>query len=507
MKLTTTILAVVMMTGAAWGQNQGATDNTRSVGKSPQQMKSPQQIKTNDTKTTLLAAVPAQSAKPAPGAPAPAVKPATLPKPASVPAMSPNNLLEKVNVVRNPGEVQIEINSREAVTPKVSRLSSPARVVLELPSTLMANAQDKIPVGSAGVKDIRIGMDGKTPPTTTVVVDLEKALSYDLSQGAGNKLILTLHTPAPAPVAAKTVAPPAPAVAKTSPPVSKPQTASAKPVVVSAPAPVAKSTPVPAMPSAPTPKTLASAKPVVTTPAPATVAKSNPAPAKTPAPAPKPAVQQPQTASAKPVVALPVPVLVAKNHAAPAPAKSQDIFTPNKPVVSVPAAAVKLEAPQAAAKTASSPAAPSTTKIAANEKLTVVSKTADVPKPSDAAKTAEAPKPPKPEEKKWAMTGKRDPFFSPVVQQSTGPGCSTGKKCLDIGQINLRGVVKSENGFIAVVTNSLNKAYFLHENDPVFNGYVMKITGDSVVFQETVQDKLGKPLTREVVKRIFTPAV
>lgn len=82
-----------------------------------------------------------------------------------------------------------------------------------------------------------------------------------------------------------------------------------------------------------------------------------------------------------------------------------------------------------------------------------------------------------------------------------------GKKCLEIGQINLRGVVKSEGGFIAVVTNSLNKAYFLRENDPVFNGYVVRITGDTVVFQETVQDKLGKPLTREVVKRIFTPAV
>ena len=60
---------------------------------------------------------------------------------------------------------------------------------------------------------------------------------------------------------------------------------------------------------------------------------------------------------------------------------------------------------------------------------------------------------------------------------------------------------------IAVVTNTLNKAYFLRENDPVFNGYVVKITGDSVVFQETVQDKLGKSFTREVVKRIFTPAV
>ena len=89
------------------------------------------------------------------------------------------------------------------------------------------------------------------------------------------------------------------------------------------------------------------------------------------------------------------------------------------------------------------------------------------------------------------MSGKRDPFFSPVVQQS-GSGCATGKKCLEINAINVRGVVKSDTGFIAVVTNNLNKAYFLRENDPVFNGYVVKITGDSVVFQETIQDKLGK---------------
>jgi hypothetical protein len=125
---------------------------------------------------------------------------------------------------------------------------------------------------------------------------------------------------------------------------------------------------------------------------------------------------------------------------------------------------------------------------------------------ADASKKNEA-KPPKAEDKKWAMTGKRDPFFSPVVQQAGGSGCSTGKKCLEIGQINLRGVVKSDNGFIAVVTNNMNKAYFLRENDPVFNGYVVKITGDSVVFQETMQDKLGKPFTREIVKKIFTPAV
>ena len=108
---------------------------------------------------------------------------------------------------------------------------------------------------------------------------------------------------------------------------------------------------------------------------------------------------------------------------------------------------------------------------------------------------------------KYAANGRRDPFISPVVSHAGGSGCTTGKKCLEIGAINLRGVVRAESGFIAVVSNGLNKAYFLRENDPVFNGYVVKITGDSVVFQETLQDRLGKSFTREVVKKITTPAV
>jgi hypothetical protein len=431
MKLTTGILAVVMMTGAAWGQTPDAIDNTGSVAKSLQQ------TKTNDTNAAPAAAeVPAQAAKPTPGAPAPAVKPATIPgakpaavaapakaavKPASAAASSQNNTLERVNVIRNADDIQIEISNREAVTPRVSKLSSPARLLVELPATVMATAQNKIPVGSAGVKGVRIGMDGKTPPTTSVVVDLEQACGYDLTQGTGNKFVLTLHPQAVGAEVAKSTAAPVPA--KTSAP--KLQTVAAKPVAAAA------------------------------TPA----AKSNVAPA-------------PATATAA--------------------AKPHDAFPAKKPAASTPVAA---------ATAAGKPAGPATTRIAANEKPTTASKTAEGPK------TAEAPKLPKPEEKKWAMNGKRDPFFSPVVQQPAGPGCSTGKKCLDIGQINLRGVVKAESGFIAVVTNSLNKAYFLHENDPVFNGYVVKITGDSVVFQETVQDKLGKPLTREVVKRIFTPAV
>jgi Tfp pilus assembly protein PilP len=112
-----------------------------------------------------------------------------------------------------------------------------------------------------------------------------------------------------------------------------------------------------------------------------------------------------------------------------------------------------------------------------------------------------------PPDTKYAANGRRDPFISPVVSHSSSSSCTSGKKCLEIGAINLKGVVHGESGFIAVVSNGLNKAYFLRENDPVFNGYVVKITGDSIVFQETLQDRLGKSFTREVVKKITTPAV
>lgn len=393
MKLTTGIVAMAMMAGVAFGQSPDAIDNARSTVKSLQQQQA--------SGTT--------AAKPTPGAPAPAVKPAAIPvakpaAPATQPAAKPvsasaNNKLERVNVVPGSDNIQIEISSSQAVTPNVSKLSSPARVVVALPETVVASAQNKIPVGSGGVKGVRIGMDGKTPPTTSVVVDLEKPMAFEVAPGPAGKLVLILHAQDSAPTVAKNVPLPA----------AKAPVASAKPAVAKAAAlPVAK------------------------------------------------------------------PVSTAKLADAKAPAA--------KPV------AVAKQDPKQQAKT-----------------TVVAAKPAPAPVASTPVKTAEAPKP-KAEEKKWAMNGNRDPFFSPVVQRN-GSGCSTGKKCLEIGAINVRGVVKSDSGFIAVVTNNLNKAYFLRENDPVFNGYVVKITGDSVTFQETVQDKLGKSFTREVVKRILTPAV
>jgi Tfp pilus assembly protein PilP len=246
------------------------------------------------------------------------------------------------------------------------------------------------------------------------------------------------------------------------------------------------------------------AKPSGAVPAKSSAATAAKAPGMVPAKAPVPA------APAKPQV---VPV-----KAATAPAKS---VAPAKATAPAPTqAATKPQAPaktQTASKT-QSPMAPKVAKTTAKPEVKVAAKpdvkvaakpavkaAASTPKP--AGSEAEASKPDKQEDKKYSMTGKRDPFISPVVNRQGGSGCSTGKKCLDIEQIALHGVVKSDNGMIAVVTNGLNKAYFLRENDPVFNGYVVKITVDSIVFKETFQDRLGKPFTKDIVKRILTPAV
>jgi type IV pilus assembly protein PilQ len=115
--------------------------------------------------------------------------------PASQPA-SQRNELQRVKVVRGTDEIRVEISTRGAVTPKVTTADSPARLVVDLPATVMATGQSHITVGSAGVKGVRIAMDGQKPSTTRVVVDLEHNCRYDFKPAADGKLVLTLYAQA-----------------------------------------------------------------------------------------------------------------------------------------------------------------------------------------------------------------------------------------------------------------------------------------------------------------------
>jgi len=285
------------------------------------------------------------------------------------------------------------------------------------------------------------------------------------------------------------------AVVKTSVAPAKPSVAPVKTSAVSAKTTVTKTSVVPAKASVTPAKASVTPAKVSVAPAKASVApaKASVAPAKV------------SVAPAKVNAASDKPKVVASPTS-----KSAVPFAPKKAasVSSTPKITVK----QVPAKKVAKPAV-------ANQKVGVAPTTKNSPSASASSTTSDSTSAGQDEkasdddavkdaqDKKWSMSGKRDPFISPVVSHTGGSGCSTGKKCLEIGAINLRGVVHADAGFIAVVTNSLNKAYFLRENDPVFNGYVVKITGDSVIFKETMQDRLGKTFTREVVKKITTPAV
>ncbi len=109
------------------------------------------------------------------------------------------------------------------------------------------------------------------------------------------------------------------------------------------------------------------------------------------------------------------------------------------------------------------------------------------------------------------ITGRRDPFKlpgPPVEQVESGEApignLPPGTRGLVISRLRLEGIVRldTSNTLIAIVDNNANRAYFLRENDAVYNGVVAKITPDSVTFRENTLDSAGKVGSRDVVLRL-----
>ena len=95
--------------------------------------------------------------------------------------------LQKVNVVRTADGVSVEIRAHGAVKPRLSTLDNPARIVVDLPNTVVATAHGLISVNGDGVKDVRLGMDGQSTPTTRIVVDLTRRAGTNWLPGSDNR--------------------------------------------------------------------------------------------------------------------------------------------------------------------------------------------------------------------------------------------------------------------------------------------------------------------------------
>lgn len=94
-----------------------------------------------------------------------------------------------------------------------------------------------------------------------------------------------------------------------------------------------------------------------------------------------------------------------------------------------------------------------------------------------------------------------------VGQDHTGGGhpenLPPGKAGLVVSTIRVDGLVHGPDGMIAVVSSPQGRVYFLHEGDKLYDGSVEQITLDAVLFHESGEDAFGKPVEREVTKKLY----
>lgn len=205
----------------------------------------------------------------------------------------------------------------------------------------------------------------------------------------------------------------------------------------------------------------------------------------------------------------------------PAPAKPAG-QTPAKPASQAPAKPAAQAPAKPATQTPTKPGAAAATKAAPQSKQATVAPAKAVAKPAGkpgkkkgATKPAKPPVEkaagpagaPKPAAESEVKAARRDPFESLLAHSQGGkgnPNLPPGKAGLQVSTLRLDGIVRAPNGMIAVVSNPQARTYFLREGDHLYDGSVEKITMDGVSFHEEGKDAFGKPVERQVNKRIYS---
>jgi type IV pilus assembly protein PilP len=105
--------------------------------------------------------------------------------------------------------------------------------------------------------------------------------------------------------------------------------------------------------------------------------------------------------------------------------------------------------------------------------------------------------------------GRRDPFRSligpaPQLQPGDRP---VGIAGFLIDEMKLQGIFRTKSGLTAMVSGPDNKGYLLHIGDKVLDGEVIRITANTLVYRQEVNDPTRIERYREVVKDLAPAAI
>jgi type IV pilus assembly protein PilP len=123
------------------------------------------------------------------------------------------------------------------------------------------------------------------------------------------------------------------------------------------------------------------------------------------------------------------------------------------------------------------------------------------PAPGAQAPTAPAAAP-APEPYTYDPAGRRDPFVSLLSRGSEPAGGRkvTGLAGMATGDLMLRGILRSQGSYVALVAGPDGKTYRAQENDRLLDGVIRNVSPKGLVIMQEVNDPLSLVKQREVRK-------